>query len=209
MTPRPQIHSLFPTPVFESVIPVQKKWMKAVENLNYHRTATDNGWISYERNIWEIPDLKDLQLEIKDAIKYFAHEYLNVSHNVYMDVVRGWGVKHGENDWAQNHCHMNAVFSGVYYLDVGPDSGDLVFEKGQHFPNCFMPTLEPDCDGYNLFTGKSWRWRPETGKIIAFPSQLIHNVEKNLSGRTRYCIGFDVFPRGTFGYGAGSGLTVH
>jgi len=103
---------------------------------------------------------------------------------------------------------MNSVFSGIYYLDVQEETGDVVFEKGQHFPNCFMPTLEPDVTHFNQITMKSWRIRPETGTLLIFPSQLIHNVEKNLTADFRYCIGFDIFIRGSIGEDGGSAVTI-
>ncbi len=71
-----------------------------------------------------------------------------------------------------------------------------------------MPTLSPDVTMFNQFTMQSWRCHPDNGKILIFPSQLIHNVERNLSGKVRYCIGFDVFIRGTLGKYAGSLVTI-
>jgi len=205
---KPQVHQLFPTPVLESHIPVQKEWLDFVKTLDYDRTAMDNGYISNNRNIWEYDELRSLYHEIKNAVKYFAYGQLNVSGHVYLDLLRGWGVKHLPGDWAQNHCHMNSIFSGIYYLDVFEKSGDVVMEKGQLHPNCFMPTLAPDVHMFNKFTMQSWRCHPTNGQILIFPSQLIHNVEKNESGNVRWCVAFDVFIRGTIGTYAGSNVTI-
>ncbi len=205
---KPQVHALFPTPLLESYIPVQEGWLEFIKTLDYDRTAMDNGYITSDRNIWEHDQLRPLYHEIKDAVKYFAYGQLKVSSHVYLDLLRGWAVKHMPDDWAQNHCHMNSIFSGIYYLDVHEKSGDVVMEKGQHYTNCFMPTLSPDVTMFNQFTMQSWRCHPDNGKILIFPSQLIHNVERNLSGKVRYCIGFDVFIRGTLGKYAGSLVTI-
>lgn len=205
---KPQLHLLFPTPLFQSSIPVQEEWLRCVEDLQYERTSMDNGFISFDRNIWQHEVLRGLYHEIRYAAQHFAYGQLAVAQNVYLDLCRGWGVKHGPGDWAQNHCHMNSVFSGIYYLDVQEETGDVVFEKGQHFPNCFMPTLEPDVTHFNQITMKSWRIRPETGTLLIFPSQLIHNVEKNLTADFRYCIGFDIFIRGSIGEDGGSAVTI-
>lgn len=205
---KPQVHELFPTPVLESNIPVQKEWLDFIKTLDYDRTAMDNGYISNNRAIWEYPELKSLYFEIKDAVKYFAYGQLNVSSHVYLDLLRGWAVKHMCDDWAQNHCHMNSIFSGIYYLDVFDESGDLVIDKGQHYRNCFMPTLSPDVTMFNKFTMQSWRHHPTNGGLLIFPSQVIHNVERNRTKNVRYCIAFDVFIRGTLGTYAGSTVTV-
>ena len=205
---KPQVHSLFPTPVFQSEIPVEDRWLEHVKTLDYDRTAMDNGYISRDRDIFSHSQLRSLKHEISDAVKYFAYQHLKVCDYVYIDVCRAWGIKHMPNDWAQNHCHMNSVFSGIYYLDVHEDSGDLVIEKGQHSTNCFMTTLTPDVNFFNQYTQQSWRVRPENGMILVFPSQVIHNVEKNKTDQVRYAVAFDVFIRGKFGHYGGSDVTI-
>ena len=103
---------------------------------------------------------------------------------------------------------MNSIFSGIYYLDVSEHSGDLVIEKGQLFPNCFMPTLSPDVDFFNKYTQQNWRLKPENGMLVVFPSQVIHNVEKNMTDNERYAVAFDVFIRGRMGEYGGSDVTI-
>ena len=205
---RPQVHSLFPTPIFQSEIPLKEGWLEHVKTLDYDRTAMDNGYISRDRDIFSHPELRSLKHEVSDAVRYFAYGQLKVCDYVYIDVCRAWGIKHMPNDWAQNHCHMNSIFSGIYYLDVTEHSGDLVIEKGQHSTNCFMTTLTPDVNYFNQYTQQSWRLKPETGMLVVFPSQIIHNVEKNLTQNERYSIAFDVFVRGKFGEHGGSDVTI-
>ena len=44
--------------------------------------------------------------------------------------------------------------------------------------------------------------------LVVFPSQIIHNVEKNKTDNDRYAIAFDVFIRGKFGEYGGSDVTI-
>tara|TARA_B100000927_G_C16321168_1_gene411432 strand:- start:78 stop:704 length:627 start_codon:yes stop_codon:yes gene_type:complete len=206
---RPQLHSLFPTPIFQSQIPLEDLWLENIKNLMYDRTVGDNGYISRDRDIFKHPDLHNLKDKIEEQIKFFAYEYLKVQRYVDIEVCRSWGVKHLHTDWAQKHCHSNSVFSGIYYLDVDEYSGDLLIDKGQHATNCFIPTLTPDVTHYNRYTQQNWRLKPENGMLVAFPSQIIHSVEPNRSPKLeRYAIAFDVFIRGQFGYGGGSDVTI-
>jgi len=206
---RPQLHSLFPTPIFQSQIPLEDLWLENIKNLMYDRTVGDNGYISRDRDIFKHPDLHNLKDKIEEQIKFFAYEYLKVQRYVDIEVCRSWGVKHLHTDWAQKHCHSNSVFSGIYYLDVDEHSGDLLIDKGQHATNCFIPTLTPDVTHYNKYTQQNWRLKPENGMLVAFPSQIIHSVEPNRSPKLeRYAIAFDVFIRGQFGYGGGSDVTI-
>ena len=110
---KPQLHKLFPTPVFQSEIPLEDKWLEHVKTLDYDRTAMDNGYISRDRDIFSHPELRSLKHNISDCAKFFAYQYLKVQPYIYIDVCRAWGIKHMPGDWAQNHCHMNAIFSGI------------------------------------------------------------------------------------------------
>lgn len=199
-----RIHSLFPTPLFESYLHVEQNWIDKVVELEYNHTGLN--WISTNRNLWEvIPDLKS---QIQIHVEHYARGILKVSDNVEIDLVRSWAVKHKPGDTAKQHCHTNAVWSGVYYLSVPKHSGDIVFDKGVSHQNCFLPTLEPDVNFFNDFTQRLWKFTPGSGTLLLFPSQLLHHVEKNESDMERYCIGFDVFIRGTFGTDYGSRVTI-
>jgi len=205
---RPQLHSLFPTPIFQSEIPLEDLWLEYVKSLMYDRTVGDTNYISRDRNIFEQPELKDLKDKIEEQIRFYAYEYLKVQRYVDIEVVRSWGVYHRPSDWAAKHCHSNSIFSGIYYLEVDEYSGDLLIDKGQHASNCFIPTLTPDVTHFNQFTQQNWRLKPEKGMLVAFPSQVIHEVEANRSVIDRYCVAFDVFIRGRFGDMAGSDVTI-
>ena len=76
---RPQLHLLFPTPLFQSSIPVEKEWLECVEKLDYQRTAMDNGWISPDRDIWKHEVLRGLYHEIRLAAQHFAYGKLSGS----------------------------------------------------------------------------------------------------------------------------------
>ena len=200
------VHSIFATPVCEQQIPVQSSWLDCLKGLEYAHTGYN--WISKDRNIWLLDELSDLKAQIQDAVEHYAYQILNVVPNIEIDLVRAWSVKHNPGDSAKEHCHTNAVWSGVYYLNVSPSSGEICFNKDIMNPNCFLPTLEPDTHTLTEWTSRHWYFTPVPGSLLIFPSQLKHSVEVNESDDTRYCIGFDVFVRGTMGQDKGSTVTV-
>ena len=87
-------------------------------------------------------------------------------------------------------------------------SGDLIFDKTGVYPNCFLPILEPDTNGWVNATVKHHRMTPEPGSLFVFPSQLMHKADQNQSENCRYCIAFDVFIRGTIGTRHGNEVTL-
>ena len=46
------------------------------------------------------------------------------------------------------------------------------------------------------------------GMLVVFPSQVVHNVEKNMTENERYAVAFDVFIRGRMGEYGGSDVTI-
>tara|TARA_B100002019_G_scaffold273438_1_gene269545 strand:- start:1837 stop:2454 length:618 start_codon:yes stop_codon:yes gene_type:complete len=204
---QPVIHELFPTPLFESRIQVQQQWVDVVKNVPYER-GYDPNWTSVTKEILQLPELSDLNQEITGAAGYFAYNGLGVAPNIEVYISRSWSVKHNPCDRAAKHCHSNSIWSGIYYMTVTPESGDVLFDKGNFYPNCFLPTIDPDCFE-NEFTRRQWRYTPSTGSLLIFPSQLLHDVLPNESSIDRYCIAFDIFIRGEFGFANGNGIRIN
>ena len=42
-------------------------------------------------------------------------------------------------------------------------------------------------------------FKVENGKLLIFPSNLMHKIGKNESNKVRYSLAFNIFCRGTFG----------
>jgi uncharacterized protein (TIGR02466 family) len=148
----------------------------------------NNGWISESESLFNLPELKDLHEKIQEEVNYFAYETLNVSENVSLNIIRSWAVKHKQKDWGQRHCHTNCLFSGIYYLEVNPKSGDISFEGN----SCFQTSSVPNLKHFNQFTSESLNITPKSEYIFIFPSHLVHSVGVNISMHERYCLSFDV-----------------
>ena len=74
------------------------------------------------------------------------------------------------------HDHKDrSVLSGVYYLKVPDNAGDILFRKR-------------DKDKI-----VEWNIRSETGKLILFHSNIEHSVTKNKSNHDRISIAFNLF----------------
>lgn len=76
----------------------------------------------------------------------------------------------GDITTLHTHNDDDELVSGVYYLDVPPDSGDIVFHSGNERTS---------------FT-------PKAGDLFLFPPDLPHEVERNNSGRARISLAFNV-----------------
>jgi len=85
------------------------------------------------------------------------------------------------------HSHVGGVLSGVYYVSVPKNSGNLMFEQ---------KTLSKDVTyrnvkNYNEYNSSTWKCVPEENLCILFPSYLSHYVEPNLNKKERISISFN------------------
>lgn len=93
----------------------------------------------------------------------------------------------------QAHAHPGCVWSGVYYVDDGgdADSGKLVLHDPR-FPMNRMaaPDLIFAADGVS--EEMRVEISPEPGKLIAFPSWLMHSVKAHAGARARISIALNI-----------------
>jgi hypothetical protein len=70
---------------------------------------------------------------------------------------------------AHRHDEDDELLSGVYYVDVPENSGDLVLEQG--------------CATTHI--------RPQAGMLVLFAPDALHHVTQNLSAETRLSVGMN------------------
>jgi uncharacterized protein (TIGR02466 family) len=192
-----EIAPLFSTPFYSSKIDVDDDTKDIVRNLNYKRLSIGNGSRSESTHLLDDILLKSLNDKIVAQINKFVVEGLNVKNTVNFKITTSWAMKHDHKDWSQTHSHNNSLISGIVYIDTTPTSGKVIFTNNN--VNLFPPSLDVEFEGTNLFNAKSIEFIPEVGTVLMFPSFLKHQVTPNLSFQDRYCIAFNLFPRGTLG----------
>ena len=95
--------------------------------------------------------------------------------------------------WNLKHNHANAFFSGVYYVKVPVNAGQLEVHDPRPGPQLLRPKQNTD----NL-SREYWRsvsFDPQEGRIIIFPSWLEHEVKSNESNEMRISISFNFIQR--------------
>lgn len=90
--------------------------------------------------------------------------------------------------FSESHSHINSVLSGVFYLTIPDNSGDIVFER-------------PDAQEYQFkiatnntqYTNRSYRVTPRENMALFFPSFMKHSVSvhKIQDHEKRISIAFD------------------
>ena len=194
-----EVISLFPTPLYISKIgKVTEGELQHVANLKYEVMESKNGEYSNDKYVLERPEFSRLKDEIDTHVGIYCHDVLKVSRNIHFRMTNSWVVKHNPGDWAQNHIHTNCLVSGVTYLQVSENSGEIEFHYDANeffFPSC----LSLEFTEGNELNFKSFLVQPEQNMITLFPSKLQHSVRQNESNETRYALAFNYFIQGRLG----------
>ncbi len=105
-----------------------------------------------------------------------------------MDFYYGWINENVKNSYNNIHTHGRSHFSGVYYVKVPKDSGNLIFRRNDN-------TVEMQCyDEFfqgtdsNILTTIT----PYEGLFVLFPSHMLHFVSINNNDETRISTSFNI-----------------
>tara|TARA_B110000503_G_C7060683_1_gene376495 strand:+ start:121 stop:645 length:525 start_codon:yes stop_codon:yes gene_type:complete len=166
-----QQYKLFPTEVYTDNVLLDISLM--VKSL-YNTKQIDKGIQVSNKGGWQsTPDIftKKEFLPLLNYLHNTAFKLFKIPYNV----VNMWG--NISSKYNYNHIHHHGKnpnsWSGVYYLQTPPNSGDLVLHS-------FW-----DTDIIQQF-------HPKTGDVVLFPSSLSHSVEPNLSNEDRVSISFNL-----------------
>ena len=94
----------------------------------------------------------------------------------------------GDSNIRHTHFNSSILLSGVFYVKVPPNSGNIRF----YDPRGISIHNPPDNRYY--FDGSEYNYiTPKEGMLLFFPSWFEHSVEENKSDEERMSIGFNIF----------------
>jgi len=102
-----------------------------------------------------------------------------------MDTVAYWYNANPRHTYNREHTHHNAFLSGVYYLKVPANSGNIVFTRSvievdrMNFISQQLEKQGKDINNSRLWT--QYSFKPKEGMLLLFPGHLAHYVESNLT----------------------------
>lgn len=115
---------------------------------------------------------------------YSVHQDLNrVLQNMWINI----NPKGGSN---RLHNHPGAFVSGVYYVNAPEDCGYLALEHPAS--NYDYHCNRMNISDWNIQNAATLKIKPQTGKLVLFPSFAHHYVEPNNSNELRISISFNI-----------------
>lgn len=127
-------------------------------------------------------------LQIESRLSIIKNKFKFKDH-LQFKIGRSWINLNQNNNVTKPHLHANSLFSGILYIKC-KNSGPIVFVNPivahQYVINSDI------IQEYNKFTSADMSVIPEVGKLIIFPSWLVHYIENNLDNTDRISIAFNV-----------------
>lgn len=144
------------------------------------------------------PEMQEVATAIDKNLQD-VHKQLGFRRDARQEVIRSW-INVGMNGYIERpHNHPGSFFVGVYYVKANSGAGKLNFLS----PNASSVTtiLPPMIEYPNAFNGAEIAHEPVSGKLLIFPSWLMHYVEP--SPEERISIAFNasmILPEGALKY---------
>jgi uncharacterized protein (TIGR02466 family) len=149
--------------------------------------TNEGGWHSQD-DLHEDDRFATLKSEIinlgQDALNHLA-----VEDHLIPELSGMWAVVNGPGSSNKLHTHPFNYLSGVFYLQVPPDSGPLVFWDPRPQSDVLLPPKKPE---ESIHISNRVSWAPKSNDLILFPSWLSHEVEKNNSTEERIVLSFNL-----------------
>lgn len=130
-------------------------------------------------------------------------EYINRMSRQYLDLlglekksfieITSWLQFNQPRSYFVRHDHYGALISGVIYLNVPENSGNIMFHnplEQRRVTNAFFEKVKNQDSDYNF---SHITYTPIVGEMILFESWLQHTVQQNMSDENRISIGFNIW----------------
>ena len=148
---------------------------EVVSNMGGYQSVSDIhqdiDFVPLATRIWEM---------IEPCCNEITEEFSNNGYSgTQLQLDNMWFNINGPGNWNVCHTHPHSFYSGVMWILAPEDSGDLVF-RSPH---------EHELYGYR---DSMHTIPPETGRVVMFPSHLLHMVTPNKSVEDRYSISFNL-----------------
>ena len=191
-----ELMPLFAKPIYISQLSIDSNVQNYVKELDYHVMEANSGQLSNDTYVLEHPELSSLKNIIKDNIKTYAHEILQVHDDIEFYITNSWVTLHCEGDYSPPHLHTNSLLSGTLYINI-PKDDDSVFQIHAPETHKIFSLFNPKIKNFNSWNSKVASIKPETGLITLFPSDLMHSTTvMNSESDIRYCLAFNIFIKG-------------
>ena len=189
------IISLFPVLLHEFDIPDFKDIEKNLIKTSYQQRKKDpKGRVCSNRGGWQSSFLQKEDNIIRSTLLRGIRDYGEFNQIFECDLILDslWININGKGDYNELHHHPSCDLSGVFWIKTPVDCGSLVFNS----PHDFVQAKELKSyaagvkDEWKQF--ESYYFPSIAGRLMIFPSFLLHQVRPNQSNEDRISVSFNI-----------------
>lgn len=190
------IHSLFPTPIYESYFnrKFSNKELKFFDQQKNYCVKNKGNINTIDNYILNRPELKKIKKYIQDCCDDYLKKIICPKTDLKLYITQSWLNYTEENQFHHQHEHPNSVVSGVFYINADKENDTIKFFTLKRYAQ-----ISPIIKEYNIWNSTSWWFPVETGKLIIFPSSTTHQVDIKKGNNTRISLAFNTFYKGIIG----------
>jgi uncharacterized protein (TIGR02466 family) len=140
----------------------------------------------------ELADPPDSYTSLKEAVNDIlvdVHSSMGLKQEYKSFITESWLNINPPQSYNAKHLHPRSLFSGVYYISVPEgDCGNIIFERDPLMLSYLPSYIVKD---WNDMTSGTTFYVPKEGKLLIFPSWLLHWVETNNTQNDRISLSFN------------------
>lgn len=145
------------------------------------------GWHSQD-TLHQHPDFQSFTSYVRQAATEVATFLRWDLSQSAIAIINCWAIVNDKYAHNRIHNHANSLLSGVYYVKAPPNCGSLFFRD----PRETALMINPPVMDYTQWTFKEVIYQPVEGRMLIFPSWLLHGVAPNKSDESRVCLSFNL-----------------
>lgn len=188
---------IFPTPVWWGDTDIDRSPLKRLalklkkEDPEGRSVSNIGGWQSHDLTSATHPELKDLEKVILEQASRCLVDYGFCLESGYLEISNFWININYLKDLNVSHFHHGSFVSGVYYIEAEESQGEILFQKNNAEAFIVCSSAGPFVKRTNLSKDEQ-AYIVKPGRIIMFPSSLVHRVAGNQTDRPRISISWNV-----------------
>ena len=188
---KPELIDLFPTPLVVEKLTIDDNELKIIMDYDDFYKNGENNFSSYDT--FFLNKLPLLTADINRCVQSFVNRILGEQST--LRITQSWINLNPTTTSHHTHSHFNSVLSGIFYIQVNEETGDIHFHR-PHLQSRQIMDVITDWNKYNFQTVY---FTPKNGDLFLFPSTLMHAVSVNKSPINRISLSFNTFYDGMFG----------
>ena len=151
-----------------------------------------NGWHSTD-DMHTKPEYKEL-VDLLFQAQFHIYKDQNLDSEPFLGNM--WANINPPGGYNRPHMHPNSLWSGVYYVKTPKNCGHLKVDDPRSSASMIRPKQKEGQLPPRLY--RETHYEAKDGRLIMFPSWLMHCVDPNESNEIRISVSFNFLQKGMF-----------